>query len=150
MFLKRFLDFPETSLWGRWDELENMRRQLNLLADNFKTGFLPDAGVFPLVNVTEDKNNFLVRAELPGINSDELDITASENNISISGERKIADEGENVRYHRRERESGKFNRVIGLPGAIDAEKVTAKFANGILTVKLPKSEASKPRQIEIK
>ena len=150
MLLRKFLDFPETRFWGQLGELENMRREMNRLADNFRSGYLPDAGVFPLVNVTEDKDNFYIRAELPGVNSEELDITASENNISISGERKIADEGEKVRYHRRERESGKFSRVVALSGAIDADKVEAKFADGILTVTLPKSEASKPRQIEIK
>jgi HSP20 family protein len=150
MYLRRFVDFPEASLLGRWDELENMRRQINRLAENFKTGFLPDAGVFPLVNVTEDQDNYYVRAELPGISSEDIEITASEGNIAIIGERKIADEGGNVKYHRRERDSGKFNRVIGLPGSVNADKVEAKFSNGILTIILPKSEASKPRRIEIK
>jgi HSP20 family protein len=107
------------------------------------------AGVFPLVNLTEDKNNYYVRAELPGVNADELDIQATANNIAISGERKIAAEGEGARYHRREREAGKFSRVIGLPGDIDADKVEANLSNGILTVVISKAEAAKPKQISV-
>jgi HSP20 family protein len=69
--------------------------------------------------------------------------------LTIAGERTIPSEGENVRYHRKEREAGKFSRVIGLPGDIDATQVNANMANGMLTVTVAKSEASKPRQITV-
>ena len=108
------------------------------------------AGVFPLTNVTEDKDNFYVRAELPGIKSDELDIQVTANGISISGERKIPEEGNNVKYHRREREAGKFSRSINLSGDVDVNKVDASLKNGILTVTIPKAEIAKPRQIRYK
>jgi HSP20 family protein len=108
------------------------------------------AGVFPLTNITEDGKNFYVRAELPGMQSNDLNIQVTSNGISISGERKIPEEGNNVKYHRREREAGKFSRLINLSGDIDINKVDAVLKNGILTVKIPKAEAVKPRQITVK
>ncbi|MGD2270797.1 MAG: Hsp20/alpha crystallin family protein [Desulfobacterales bacterium] len=107
------------------------------------------AGVFPLINLSEDKDGFYVHAELPGVKSDDLEIQATANSISIAGERKIPGEVENARYHRREREAGKFSRMIGLPSNIDANKVEAKLVDGILTVIVPKAETAKPRQISV-
>jgi HSP20 family protein len=95
-------------------------------------------------------NNYYVRAELPGMKSDELDIQVTGNGISISGERKIPMEGNNVKYHRREREAGTFSRSINLPGEIDVNKVEASMENGVLKINIPKSEAAKPRQITVK
>ena len=82
--------------------------------------------------------------------SDELDIQVTGNGISISGERKIPMEGNNVKYHRREREAGTFSRSINLPGEIDVNKVEASMENGVLKINIPKSEAAKPRQITVK
>ena len=110
----------------------------------------PQAGVFPLINLTEDKNNYYVRAELPGVKGEELDIQATSNNITIAGERKIAAEGEETRYHRREREAGKFSRAIGLPDEVDPDKVDAKLEDGVLTIVVSKAEAIKPKQITVK
>jgi HSP20 family protein len=108
------------------------------------------AGVFPLVNLTEDGDHYYVYAEIPGIKAADLDIRAEHATLSISGERKFQEEGDNVRYHRREREAGTFSRVIGLPGEIDSEKVEASLRNGILRVVIPKAEAAKPKQIVVK
>jgi HSP20 family protein len=107
------------------------------------------AGVFPLVNLTEDKNSYYVRAELPGVKGDELDIQVTANNLAICGERKIAAEAKDSKYHRREREAGTFSRMISLPGEVDNDKVEAKLENGILTVVVPKAEVTKPKQIVI-
>jgi HSP20 family protein len=86
---------------------------------------------------------------LPGIKSDDLDIQVTGEGISISGERKIPEEGNNARYHRREREAGKFSRLISLSKKVDVNKVEASMENGVLKVTIPKSEASKPRQITV-
>jgi len=126
-----------------------MRQQLEQIFDE-APGQNTSAGVFPLINLTEDGNNYYVRAELPGVKAEQLDIQATANNIAISGERKIAPESENSRYHRREREAGSFSRMIGLPGDINSGKVEARLDNGILTVVIPKAEAAKPKQITIK
>ena len=108
------------------------------------------AGVFPLINATEDKNNFYVRAELPGLKVEDIEIMATGKGIAISGERKISSEGKDVKYHRREREAGKFSRMLNLPMHIDSAKVEAKLLDGILSVVLPKTESGKPRQIVVK
>jgi len=125
-----------------------MRQQLEQMFDD-TPGQRASAGVFPLINLTEDRNNYYVRAELPGVKAEALDIQATANNIAISGERKIAAEGD-ARYHRREREAGSFSRMIGLPGDINSDKVDAKLENGVLTVVIAKAEAAKPKQITIK
>jgi HSP20 family protein len=151
MFYPRLFNFPAWRLKSPFDGWDQMRRQLDRLFEDSVAPYQRiQAGVFPLINLTEDKNNYYVRAELPGVKAGELEIQASSNNLAISGERKIASEDESARYHRREREEGKFSRMIGLPGEINPDKVEAKLKNGILTVVIAKSEATKPKQITVK
>jgi len=152
MMYRRLFDLPARGWKNPFEELELMRRRMEGLMENF-TGRAAAggvrAGVFPSLNLTEDKNNYYVRAELPGLDTGDLDIQATVNSLAISGERKIPAEGENVRYHRKERESGRFSRVINLPEAVDTDKISAGLSNGILTVTVPKSEVAKPRQIKV-
>ncbi len=152
MLYRKLFNVPTWGFSRPFREFEHLQRQMDALYGALSGGALPlpTAGVFPLTNVTEDPENYYVRAELPGIRSDELDIKVTREGISISGERKIPVEGNNVKYHRREREAGKFSRLINLPQEIDASKVEASMKNGILTVTIPKSEAVKPRQITVK
>ena len=151
MIFRRPVYYPTWGLGGAFEELERMRRQLDEVFGGLERRPYrsPGAGVFPLINLTEDKDNYYVRAELPGVKAGEIDISVTGNNLSLSGERKIPFEGENVRYHRREREAGTFNRVVSLPGEVDADKVEASHVNGILTVVIPKAEAAKPKQITV-
>ena len=152
MLLRRISDWP-TGEWTRpWEELDRMRRQMEWLSSGLSRGQVRGtaAGVFPLMNVTEDKDNYYVRAELPGIKAGDLDISVTGDALSISGERKLHGEDKKAQYHRRERESGKFSRIISLPAQMDTNKVEARCTDGILTVTMPKSEAAKPKQIVIK
>ncbi len=137
--------------WRVPSELGRMRREMDRLFEGLAAGISrePTAGVFPLTNITEDNDNYYVRAELPGIGADQLDITVTGDSLSVSGERKIPAEKKEVKYHRKEREAGKFSRMVGLPGQIDTEKVDASCADGVLTVVLPKAAAAKPRQISV-
>ena len=105
--------------------------------------------VFPAVNLTENSDNYYVRAELPGIKAEAVSLQVTGRNLAISGERKIQAEGENTRYHRREREAGKFSRAIGLPGDIDTDRVDAEIVDGVLTVTIAKAETAKPKQIKV-
>ena len=152
MFARGLFNDPTMGWRHPFAELERMSRQMNQLTqglfDRPGLGWRP-ANCFPAINLTEDADNYYVRAELPGIKADALDIQAVGRNLTLSGERTIASEGENVRYHRREREAGKFSRTIGLPGDIDVNKVGAKLANGMLTVTIAKAEAAKPKQITV-
>jgi len=152
MIIRRIGDWPTWDLRSSFEELERMRRDMDKLSEGLMGPLSrePMAGVFPLVNVTEDTDSYYVRAELPGIKADELDISFTGNSLTISGERTIPAENEKARYHRKERESGKFSRVISVPSLVNASKVEAHCAHGILTVILPKAEESKPRQISVK
>jgi HSP20 family protein len=152
MFARNLFNYPSMGWRHPFAELERMSRQMDRLTHGLigRPGLgLRPASVFPAINLTEDPDNYYIRAELPGIKADVLNIQAVGRNLTLSGERTIAAEGENVKYHRREREAGKFSRVIGLPGDIDTDKVDAKLANGMLTVTIAKAEASKPKQITI-
>jgi HSP20 family protein len=110
----------------------------------------PQASAFPPLNITQDDDNFYVRAEVPGIKPAELSISALRNRVSISGKREIPREHERVSYHRKERPEGGFNRAVTLPLEVDAERVDARYADGILTLTLPKAEQAKPRQIAVR
>jgi HSP20 family protein len=152
MFARGLFNYPTMGWRHPFAELERMSRQM----DRWSQGLLgrPELGwraarVFPAINLTEDADNYYVRAELPGIKADALDIQTVGRNLTLSGERTIASEGEHVRYHRREREAGKFSRIIGLPGDINTDKVDAKLVNGLLTVTIAKADAAKPKQITI-
>jgi HSP20 family protein len=152
MLLRRLTGWPMGDWRSPFEELEQIRREIDraygdLSGRVFRAQI---AGVFPLTNVFEEKDNYYIRAELPGIKADELDISVTADSLSISGERKIAMEKENARYHRREREAGKFSRMISLPSQVDPEKADARSANGVLTVVLPKAQAAKPKQIAVK
>lgn len=152
MIIRRLYDWPAPESRSPFDELDRMRRQMDRLADTLWGGAYrePMAGIFPIVNVTEDHDNYYIRAELPGVKAGELDISVAGNGVSISGERKIEPVGKDVTYHRREREGGKFSRMVSLPKPIDSSKVDAHCADGILKVILPKAESAKPKQIQVK
>ncbi len=151
MIYRRMFGVPAWNVRSSFSELERMRQQMDNLLGRAQESGLPTlhAGVFPTINLTEDQETYHLRAELPGISADDLEIQATGNNLSISGERKIAEEKGEVRYHRREREAGKFARAISLPGEIDPEGVKASLAHGILSISVPKAEKEKPRQITI-
>ncbi len=150
LFLRRDPYLRALNNWSPFDELNRIRREMDLLTDGFTRGIVRGAGVFPLINLTEDKDAYYIRAELPGMKADEIELSVTGDSVTISGERKIVNEDKNAKYHRRERESGKFSRILSLPGKVEVDKAEASNVNGVLTIKLPKSEASKPRQITIK
>jgi HSP20 family protein len=150
MIYRRLFNVPTWQFRSPFGELARMRQDMDRLFEENRAPYhRAQAGVFPLTNLTEDKDSYYIRAELPGVKGDELDIQVTDKNLAISGERKIQSEEEGARYHRREREAGTFSRMIGLPGDINRDKVDAKLENGILTVVVPKAEIAKPKQISV-
>jgi HSP20 family protein len=136
-----------------WADFDQLRRDLLHTFDVFagdREQRTSPCGVFPPINVTQDADRFYVRAELPGVVASELSIRAQQNRLSISGKREIPKEHERVSYHRKERPEGTFNRTLTLPVPIAAECIDARYADGILTLTLPKAEEAKPRQIAVK
>jgi HSP20 family protein len=152
MITRRLLDFPGFGWRGHFQELDRMRRNLDSLMQHFegRPAAMATAGVFPLINLTESKGTYFLRAELPGVKAADLVIETTDNNITISGERKLAETVQNAKYHRREREYGRFSRVVSMPKHFNRDKIDAKLNDGILTIVIPKSEAEKPKQITVK
>jgi HSP20 family protein len=104
---------------------------------------------FPAVNVWEDGENVFVEAEVPGLKAEDLDITVVGDELTLKGERSEASE-EQASFHRRERGIGPFTRVVRLSSEVKADQVQASLTDGILLLKLPKTEAAKPRKIKVK
>lgn len=138
--------------WEPFRDLDHLRREMDRLWEQAigPERYRRRVGVFPLLNISEDKENFYVRAELAGVHPEDIEITLEDCKLRLRGERKIPTEEKVVGYHRREREAGSFRRVIRLPERLDAAKVEAAFKNGILTVTLEKPEEVKPKQITVK
>ncbi|MFH0726799.1 MAG: Hsp20/alpha crystallin family protein [Pseudomonadota bacterium] len=153
MIIRRMTDWPATGWRSSFSELDRLKRQMDLISGAFfgeREARPMPSGVFPAINLTENKDHYYMRAELPGMKSENIDIQVAGRNLSLSGERQIKSEGENARYHRREREAGKFSRIISLPDEINADKIDAHLLNGVLTVSIAKAEAVKPKQITVK
>ncbi|MDZ7641348.1 MAG: Hsp20/alpha crystallin family protein [Desulfurivibrio sp.] len=152
MTLTRFYEQP--GFRNPWADFERMRRDFDTLFRGWPgdSPGAPGATVFPALNVSEDENTVYVRAEIPGVKAEELDIAVEGDTLTIKGERRLeAGTGEaKGSYHRREIETGRFSRALTLPGRIDHQRVTASACNGILLITLPKAEETKPRRIEVK
>ena len=104
----------------------------------------------PAVDITEDEKEYLLKAELPELKKEDVKVTVENGILTVSGERKFEKEEKGKKYHRIERSYGSFVRSFGLPDDADAEKVEAKFSDGVLRVHVAKSESAKPKQIEVK
>lgn len=134
-----------------WAPMTRLRDSLNRLFDYPEFGGMDFfEGWQPAVDVQEDKDNFSVKAEMPGMKREDIDVSLHQNTLVLSGERKREEERKDEGYYRSERYFGKFQRSIPLPQAVDAQKIEARYRDGVLTVKLPKSEQGKAKQIDVK
>jgi len=135
-----------------FNELLRLQQELESLLDRptSDVSFAPSAaGVFPPVNVFRDpQGDVVIRAELPGVKSEDIEVTCEAQRLTIKGERK-AETGENAAYHRRERRWGKFSRAIHLPADLDLEHAEARFHQGVMTLRIPRAQAAKPHQITV-
>ncbi len=142
--------------WEKPDPLDNLthiQREMSDLFDFLSSMPQMEGYInveYPPIIVSMNKQSVFVRAELPGIKVSDLDIQVVNDILTIKGERKLALDPAKVSYLRRERDYGTFARSIVLPEKVDAEKVTASYKNGVLTVNLPTTPESKPRQVVIK
>ena len=142
--------------WSPLRDLEEMQNRLTSVLGfptprkNGDRETLTVAEWSPAVDITEDDKEYLVKAELPEINKEDVKVTVENNVLTISGERKFEKEEKGKRYHRIERSYGSFVRSFTLPDDASSGKVDAKFHDGLLTVHVPKSEQARPKQIEIK
>lgn len=108
-------------------------------------------GVFPPVNIYDNGEGFRVRAEMPGVDKESLDVSCKTDQLVIRGERRTLDDiEEGANFHRRERDGGKFRRAVSLPEPVDPDGVQANYKNGILDLFAPRAEEARPRKIEVK
>jgi HSP20 family protein len=132
-----------TLAWPGLGRLANLQDELDRMFESPLTGWAP------ALDVHEDKDNFTVRVELPGLKREDIDVSLQDGALVISGERTIEKKAEGVHVHRQERYYGKFQRALSLPEPVAANKVKAEFKDGVLTVTLPKTEEAKPKKIDV-
>lgn len=112
--------------------------------------FGEDSTWVPAFDITENEKEYVVTAELPGIDAKELDITYTDGVLTVKGEKKQENEEKGDNFHRIERRYGSFHRSFRIPGEVKSDKVDANFKDGVLKLTLPKAEESKPKKIEVK
>ncbi len=134
------------------DEVDNLLSlalgHLNANSENGQESQLLE-GWFPAVDVYEDKDNLLVKAELPGLKKEDIEISLQDGYLTLAGERKEETRKKDGDVYRSERWTGRFHRSISLPFQVQTDKITAAYNEGLLTVTLPKAEEAKPKQIQI-
>lgn len=139
--------------WNPFREMVDMQRQLDRVFDEMNRGLgdgeWMQSGNWLALDVHENGDVYIVEADLPGINIDDIDITLHENTLTITAELTREELAEGNRRLLSERRYGRFQRSIRLDDTIDADNVEANYNNGVLMLTLPKSEASKPRQITV-
>jgi HSP20 family protein len=145
------LDLLRTWSPERWGGYGALRREMDDLFDRFGvlSPLLASRSAFPPVNLYETEDTYVLTAEMPGIASEDFEISLEGSTVTLRGERKVARE-EGASVHRSERTAGAFRRAIDLPVPIDAEKVEAVHRLGVLTLRLPKAPEHRPRQISVK
>jgi len=136
--------------------IRNLRREMDRLFDDLVPFRLFDeeretmTGVWnPRCDILETDNEFIVNIDLPGVKKEDVTVNYQDNQLSVSGERKLIEGREKKDYLRKERVYGNIHRVFTLHQGVDASKITANFKDGILTINVPKSEESKPKQVKI-
>lgn len=141
----------------RWDpgrDLDTLQGDVNRLFDSFfgRREAGPASAVrrwVPAMDLVETDDQLVLRADLPGMSREDIEIEIKDNVLTISGERKAEHEEKGEGFHRIERASGRFSRSLGLPRGMDATSVNASFENGVLEVRMPKPAERKPTKIEI-
>ena len=141
-------------LWRPFKEFDRIRKEMDKLWESFfETRPLRGEELsewLPSIDLSETKNDYVVKAELPGIDPKDIDISLSENVLTIRGEKKQEKEEETENYHFVERSYGSFTRAIRLPGQVQSDKISATYKNGVLKIVLPKTEEVKKKEIKIK
>ncbi len=149
MAIIRFSDRP---FWRHpWDDLEKVRNEMDKMfrGVSAEMPWIPRATVYPALNVSEDEDNIYVRAEIPGVKPEDLDISIEGETLTLKGERQEQTPDKKFSYHRHEIETGRFSRALALPTRIDSEKIEASYRNGIIKITLPKAAEVKPKKIGV-
>jgi HSP20 family protein len=134
----------------RWDPLRELQREVGRLfesLDPFQS--MRRALAYPPLNLYDAGERYILSAQLPGVATGEIELTITGETLTLRGERKRAEGIKDDSYRRQERPMGRWSRTVTLPARVDSTQVSASFANGILTVTLPKAEGARPRHITV-
>ncbi|OVE80508.1 hypothetical protein BVY01_00095 [bacterium I07] len=134
---------PHTRLTALPNEIERFFRGYGLDSDDSDTVWNP------IIDLSETETSYEIKAEMPGLNKKDIQISFKENVLSLTGEKKGETEEKEPNYHRLERSYGKFERSFRFPKDVKQDSIKASFKNGVLTVEIPKAEEEKPRAIAI-
>lgn len=149
------------TVWDPFRELETLRQELDRAVEGlglrnwpnyWRGAFLPARGarVYPLLNLSEDKDTLYVEALAPGLEPESLELTVAGNQLTIAGQKPAVNGNVQAEmFHRSERGAGRFVRTIELPVGIEEQNVKADYKQGLLLITLPKAEAAKPKQISV-
>lgn len=143
----------EIAPWKPMRELSTLRKEMDRLWEDFfgEKALLPSEGAWtPAVDVSETKDSIIVKAELPGMDPKDIEVTLSGDMLVIRGEKKEQKEEKGENFHRIETRRGSFSRAIRVPVPVSSDKIDAKYEKGVLKVVLPKKEEVKAKQIEVK
>jgi HSP20 family protein len=132
--------------------MERLQRDVNrLFYDSFaQAGGRVGPATYPVMNVWSNEEGAVVTAELPGVEVENIDISVVGDTLTLSGSRQAEELNEGEKFHRRERGFGKFSRSFQLPFRVESDKIEATFEKGVLHISLPRSEADKPKKIDVK
>ena len=146
--------------WNPARELLDIQKEFGKMFDAFENRFgfskndgddeYDNAVWMPLADISEDKDNYILNLDLPGIDKKDVKISYVDGQLSVSGERKQEKEDKNSKFHRVERSYGKYYRSFTLPQDLNTDKINAEFKDGSLKITVPKSEEAKPKELEIK
>ena len=151
----------EVSPWRPFGELTGWERDMDRMIEDFfgrrVRPWWPERFRFgemevrpPVVDVFEEKDDIVVKAELPGMERDNIEVNLTDHTLTIKGEKKKEEEIKKENYYRAERSYGSFYRSVDLPKEVQSDKVKAAFKNGILEVRMPKTEEAKSKEVKVK
>ncbi len=145
---------PSLTAWRDRKDIEKFRKEVDRLFERFFEWRPPffrggEGEWMPVVDVSETSKEIIVKAELPGIEPDDIDVSITGHTVTIKGERKQEKEEEDENFHKIERSYGMFSRSIQLPAEIDPDKVKATYKKGVLTLKMPKVKAETVKKVQI-
>lgn len=141
--------------WNPMSELMNLQREFDRVFSGMKPRSERDEAYesavwSPMVDITENVDQYTLHFDIPGVLKEDVKINFADNTLTISGERKAYEEQKEASTHRIERVFGKFYRSFSFPALVKTDNISATFADGVLTIVVPKADESKPKQIEIK
>ncbi|MGH7941050.1 MAG: Hsp20/alpha crystallin family protein [Limisphaerales bacterium] len=146
----KIMKLTRVSTWPTLRRLTDLRDEIDRFFESPLARTSEFLGWTPAFDVYEEKDNYVVKAELPGMKKEDINVSIQGGDLVISGERKSETKEGAGEVYRSERYFGKFHRAVSLPATVSAKDVRAEYKDGILTIMLPKSEEAKPREIEVR